>query len=203
MDNALSVSFQHHNSMMDASAPLSDTTDPPLFSVPIEVLLQIASDLTTPEYGNLRLTCKYVEGQVLNAFSREFFTKRQFMLTEFSLQALVDISESRFSPSLRHVIISLERPFATPSNYTNFITFNDTTEKRQKSNCTLQESIDHSMLLSTGHGVEMIAQALSGLNNLETIGMRDFYSHSRRRDSIRQWRSTYSQYIDTNQVDVS
>ncbi len=29
-----------------------------LLSIPIEVLLHITSNLTTPEYGNFRLTCK-------------------------------------------------------------------------------------------------------------------------------------------------
>jgi hypothetical protein len=81
-----------------------------LLSVPLEVLLQITSHLTTVEYGNLRRTCKQVETVLFSSFSKEFFRKKQFMISEFSLQALVDISKSRFSSVLSHVIMGLESP---------------------------------------------------------------------------------------------
>ncbi|EMR72374.1 putative f-box domain-containing protein [Eutypa lata UCREL1] len=80
-----------------------------LLSMPLEVLLHISSYLTTPEYGMLRRTSKHLEASFFKPFAREFFTKRQFMLTEFSLQALVDISKSRFADYLSHLIIGLER----------------------------------------------------------------------------------------------
>lgn len=93
---------------------LSSPQPPPqtpsrLLSIPLEVLLSITSNLPTPDYCSLRSTCKHVETQLHNAFSREFFTKRQFMISEFSLQSFIDISKSRYSTCLTHVIIGTER----------------------------------------------------------------------------------------------
>lgn len=82
-------------------------------TLPLEVLLNITRHLNTPDYCNVRLASKYFEEQLHNAFAKEFFTKRQFMISEFSLQALIDISKSRFSSNLTHVIIGLERPSST------------------------------------------------------------------------------------------
>jgi len=81
-----------------------------LMTLPLEVLLTITRNLKTPDYCNVRLVSKYFEEQLFNAFSKEYFTKRQFMISEFSLRALIEISKSRFSSSLTHVIIGLERP---------------------------------------------------------------------------------------------
>lgn len=75
-----------------------------------QVLLQITRHLKTPDYCNFRLINKHIEEKLLNAFSREFFTKRQFFLMEPSLQVLVDISKSRFAGTLTHVILGIERP---------------------------------------------------------------------------------------------
>lgn len=88
----------------------STPADCPLMSLPLEVLLSITSKLRTTDYCNFRLTSKYFEEQLFNAFSKEFFTKRQFMIGNFSLQALIDISRSRFSSTLTQVILGLEAP---------------------------------------------------------------------------------------------
>lgn len=86
-------------------APTNPQSASPFNKVPLEVLLRISSHLTTPELGALRLTCRSIEQSMFNTFMREFFTKRQFMLTEDSLQALIDISKSRLSDCLSHVIV--------------------------------------------------------------------------------------------------
>jgi hypothetical protein len=162
-----------------------DTSQSPshLLSIPLEILLQISRRLTTPEYGNLRRTCKAIESTLLNAFAQEFFTKRQFMLTEFSLQALLDISKSRLSRYMNHVIIGMERP----TNATYRIAPDHGSNYHM-----LQESIDHMTLLYTGQDVEMLTEAFSSLGNLNTVEMRDFSSRSRNRDYPQnQWRSMY------------
>lgn len=179
---------------MATQAAPGDSNRPRLTTIPLEVLLQITSNLTTPEYGNLRLTCKQLEETVFTSFAREFFTKRQFMFTEFSLQALVDISKSRLSSCLNHVIFGLERPSlrhhiqmpfgANPQLQTTLL--------KTKSNRSRQEYVDHMSLLSTGQDVEMLAEAFSNLSNLETVGIRDFYSRSRYRDYPNiEWKSMY------------
>lgn len=91
--------------VLNLSISLSSLTTP-------QILLNITCRLKTPDYCNVRSSCKTIEATLLNAFAREFFTKRQFMLTEFSLQALIDMSKSRFSSNIKHVIIGLERPWS-------------------------------------------------------------------------------------------
>lgn len=43
---------------MALQTPAADNNPPSLLSIPVEVLLNITYNLSTPEYGNLRLTCK-------------------------------------------------------------------------------------------------------------------------------------------------
>jgi hypothetical protein len=158
-----------------------------LLTMPLEILQQISSHLTTPEYGYLRRTCKHIEASLFQSFAREFFVKRQFMLTEFSLQALVDISKSRFAPWLTHVIFSVERPSprTVPNNY---LAANGPLLPAQISHKMArfrQEYLDHTSLLDTGHWIDMTVDAFNHLPNLETVGMRDFNSRTRYRDGGR------------------
>ncbi|KAL2068413.1 hypothetical protein VTL71DRAFT_16511 [Oculimacula yallundae] len=166
--------------------PLGGTIAPqssPLASIPLELLLQINRHLTTPEYGNLRLTCKHIEDQLLNAFTKEFFQKRQFMFTEFSLQALLDISKSRFATSLKHVIFGLEQPPMNPPSPRNPIgVVLSLSESVERENRIMTNWLDHATFLGTGQNVEVLAQAFSYLSRLETVGLRDFSSRSRFRD---------------------
>ena len=64
-----------------------------LTQVPVELLLRITYYLSTPELGNVRLTCKALERSLFNFFSHEFFRKKQFMMFEDSLSALIEISK--------------------------------------------------------------------------------------------------------------
>jgi hypothetical protein len=66
---------------------------PNLLELPLEVLLNITTFLDTPSYGNLRLACTSMEKNTFDAFATEFFTIKQFMVTSFSLQTLLDISQ--------------------------------------------------------------------------------------------------------------
>lgn len=160
-----------------------NSSGPSLTSIPLEVLLQITSNLTTPEYGNLRRTCKHIEETLFSSFAREFFTKRQFMLTEFSLQALVNISKSRLSSSMKHVIFGLERPAMRQS------LLGQTTEYIKENRARL-EYLGHMSLLYANRDVEMLIETFSNLSNLATVGIRDFYSHSRNRDyPLTAWKS--------------
>jgi hypothetical protein len=110
------------------------------------------------------------------------------MFTEFSLQALVDISKSRMSSRLGHVIIGLERP--SMNQYGASPAPNQQPDIYVKSNRFRQEYIDHMALLATNQDIEMLAEAFSKLPNLEIVGIRDFYSRSRNRDfPNNQWKS--------------
>ncbi|KAI0860691.1 hypothetical protein F4860DRAFT_193763 [Xylaria cubensis] len=156
-----------------------------LLNVPLEVLLQITSYLTTPEYGYLRRTCKQLEALLFGAFSREFFSKRQFALIEFSIQALVDIAKSRLGPSLTHLIIHTEHPF---SSYAYLARLPASRERAVRDNRYRAECINHMEFITTGLDVEMLSDAVKHLPNLETVGIRDFHSRNRTRDNT-AWHS--------------
>lgn len=150
-----------------------------LMGLPLEMLLHISSYLTTTEYGNLRLSCKHLHASFFKPFAQEFFTKRQFMLTEFSLGTLVEISKSRYAPFLTHLIISVHSilPEMDPTIRTD-----DATADAVRSNKFMDECIRHQLLVSTGRDCELLTEALQGLPGLEIIGMRNFNSAGRDRD---------------------
>ena len=80
-----------------------------VLDLPPELILRITAHLTTPELGSFRLGCKQIEAVLFDSFAREFFTKRQFMIEQVSLQALVDISNHpTLSHRLSEVIIGLD-----------------------------------------------------------------------------------------------
>jgi len=160
----------------------------PLLNIPLEVLLLITSHLTTPEYGNLRATCRHIEASLFTSFSKEFFSKRQFALMEFSIQALVDIAKSRLGPSLTHLIIHLEHPEVSFLPRYRHINNDDLAGDAAAHNRILAQSLAHAVFISTGRDFEMLSEAIRHLPNLETIGMRDFHSNSRTRDNT-EWHS--------------
>jgi hypothetical protein len=155
-----------------------------ILNIPLEVLLQITSYLTTPEYGYLRGTCKRLEALLFRDFAREFFSKRQFALIEFSIQALVDIAKSRFGPSLTHLIIHVEHPSAILPR----LQMPSVSQSPAQTNQYLTEYFNHEEFVTTGLDAEMLSTAIKHLPNLETIGMRDIYSRQRHRDNT-NWHS--------------
>ncbi|KAK8049567.1 hypothetical protein PG994_011297 [Apiospora phragmitis] len=155
--------------------------------MPLEVLLFISYYLTTPDYCNLRQSCKHIEASLHSSFAKEYFSKRQFVLTEFSLQALVDISRCKFSPYLTHVILAAERPvWARPHTFPAVDSAAEATRRLRMR----QEYSSHINLINFSQDLEMLADAFSNLPNLDTIGIRDFNSRSRFRDQpLVEWRS--------------
>ncbi|KFY37268.1 hypothetical protein V494_04849 [Pseudogymnoascus sp. VKM F-4513 (FW-928)] len=151
--------------------------------MPLEVFLQISSYLTTRDLGYLRLTCKHAEALLFETFAREFFTKKQFMRSEISLQALIDISNhQRLSQFLSHVIIGLD----SFENARIPLDFRQTQPARAKQyNARLA---DERTFLSTGQDREMLTQAFRNLPNLQIVGLRDYSSGGRDRDNG-EWNS--------------
>ncbi|KAF2154511.1 hypothetical protein K461DRAFT_310966 [Myriangium duriaei CBS 260.36] len=154
--------------------------------LPRELLDRIATHLTTNEFNTLRLTCKTVENKLLNYWSNAFFTKRQFMIDRFSLQTLVNISEHPIlSKSLKHLVIGL-------NDLTRIATYRLTSanEFRQALSAVRAQQA----LLDTGEAIELLSKAVGKLPSLETVGIRDFDSPTRYRDSVQGaptacWRS--------------
>lgn len=161
-----------------------------LIKAPVEVLAQIASYLETPDYCALRLTCKHVEAALFHPFAKEFFTRRQFMLTEFSLQALLDISKSRLAPSVEYLTLSTDRPLwdAFRANMFRHDQMDDYERALQRNRFT-EEYESHTALITTGRDYELLLEGITALPNLQTLGLRDFHSNGRYRDGHRaRWR---------------
>ncbi|KAM6486534.1 hypothetical protein HDV62DRAFT_351136 [Trichoderma sp. SZMC 28011] len=143
-----------------------------LLQIPAEILDRITWHLTTPELCNLRITCKSVEEALYYSFTTEFFTRKQFMISEFSLRALRDISKSRLAGHLRHVHFGLDqlgmhsRPSMGGENGRMFA----------------QRLIEQEALWSLGLVLKYLAEAFGNLPNLETVVVRDFNSNRRSRD---------------------
>ncbi|KAF1943929.1 hypothetical protein EJ02DRAFT_452963 [Clathrospora elynae] len=144
-----------------------------LLTIPLELLVVVSVHLPTSDLASLRLTCKQVEKSLYEWFSKEFFTKKQFMLTHASLQALIDISKNvSLAKKLTHVIIGTNVYDEIPLRF------------RDEDAATryIQGYEDQKTLLSTGIDREMLTEAFQRLENLDTVGIRDFNADSRLRD---------------------
>lgn len=146
-----------------------------MLDLPPELVVRISSYLTTIELGNFRRSCKQVEAHLFATFAKEFFTKRQFMLEEHSLQALVDIANHpTLSKYLSYVIIASQQ-------------LNDIGTRSFRHN-TRQASPQ--TLLWTGGTLDMLVEAFTKLDNLRTVGLRDYAGADRLRDGPHmRWRS--------------
>ena len=141
--------------------------------LPLEVLIRITKGLSTTELCAFRLTCRAVEELLYVTFTDEFFTKKQFMITDNSLQALVDISKSRLGAHLRFVHIGLDR---FPEGLHRPLP-DDEKERKFK-----QRYANHFTLWNTGCHREMLTEAFRNLPNLEDVVLRDSNSMKRNRD---------------------
>jgi hypothetical protein len=156
-----------------------------LLTIPLELLVAVSVHLPTTDLCALRLTCKQIEKSLYEWFSKEFFTKKQFMLTFPSLQALVDISKHvSFSKKLSHVIIAINHYESMPLRFRN----------EEAAARYIQGYEDQQALFCSGLDREMLTEAFKSLSNLDTIGIRDFSSNNRYRDGDRaswsSWGST-------------
>ncbi|KAF2675762.1 hypothetical protein K458DRAFT_425230 [Lentithecium fluviatile CBS 122367] len=153
-----------------------------LMGMPLELLVHIiATYLPTKDLGALRLTSKYLEKALFDTFAKEFFTKKQFMLSTPSLDVLVRISKhAALAPFVKHVIVGLDQYGPSPS-YHIWQTVAQVESYRNgwADQCTLS---------SSGRDREMLAEAFRNLPNLDTIGIRDYCADGRVRDDNR-WRS--------------
>lgn len=165
----------------------------PFLNVPVEILLRISFFLTTTELNTLRLTCRGIESWLFPSYAQEFFSKKQFMLTAESLQALVDISNSRLAHHLKHIIIGLDCYIGGQFNIHNRL--------RQTLFCEGYHA--QQALIWTGQAGRMLTEAFRNLKPT-TVGLRDYYSDARRgRDGGNACWASYGATTVLNQTGVS
>ncbi|KAH6893059.1 hypothetical protein B0T10DRAFT_265007 [Thelonectria olida] len=149
--------------------------------IPLEILLRITSFLDTKDLCNVRLTCRALERSLDTTFVNEFFTRKQFMISEDSLACLIAIARSRLGPHLRHVHFGLEHYPRMPR-----ITGTDETADV----ALIARHASMFTLWATGNHRDMLADAFAHLSNLEHVVIRSFNSEKRSRDGYgRQWTS--------------
>lgn len=158
----------------------------PLRGVPLEVLLRITDFLPTTALGALRLSCRAIQTFLDTSFIKEFFTRKQFMITVFSLKALIEISESRLGPHLRFLHLGLDRLDPLPINQIHGDRV--TPEKRLHYNNLLAAE---RYAKANGTHRDMLATAFKKLPNLESILIRDHNSRRRTRDG---WNAEWKSY---------
>ncbi|KAL8378073.1 hypothetical protein RB595_008665 [Gaeumannomyces hyphopodioides] len=152
---------------------------PSISDMPAEIIIKISRSLTTQELGNLRLASKRTEAATFLPFAREFFFKKQFMFTEFSLQTLIDIAEHpQLGPQLSHLVLGLDRYTEHGSN--GAVHFNHSVELQTAELITRRTA--QKCLLDSGVARDMLAHAFQRLPGLQTVGIRDFCSNTRNRD---------------------
>ncbi|KAF2849086.1 hypothetical protein T440DRAFT_469520 [Plenodomus tracheiphilus IPT5] len=168
-----SVPSSLSSSTLSPIKSVPESTMATLLTMPLELLVAVSTHISTSDLASLRLTCKQVEKSLYEWFSEEFFTKKQFMLTHPSLQALIDISKHvGFSKKLKHVIIATNVYRSIPLRFRD-----EHAAARYAQGYEAQEA-----LLSTGIDREMLTEAFQNLVNLHTVGIRDFNAPSRLRD---------------------
>ncbi|BEJ17659.1 hypothetical protein CspHIS471_0610600 [Cutaneotrichosporon sp. HIS471] len=143
----------------------------PFAQLPAEVLGRITRWIPTPDLSAVRQTCKVIERKTFASWSHEFFRKRQFMISTFSLQTLLDISQhAGLGPMLKHLCIATDKPIEM---------FRASADASLAAKRARQ---DQKYLFNTGVWIEMLTEAFKTLPNLETLDIRDFNSSSRFRD---------------------
>jgi hypothetical protein len=164
---------------------------PRFADLPAELLVNITSHLTTVDYGNVRRTCSTVEMKLFDSFGKEFFKRKQFMLTQSSLQALIDISNH---DALRgymtkviigtNVIPDLVRPIYHGHPYIPMgYSVDPQTQVWQR-----EQFLDQAYFMKQGLGALMLTEALNNLPSCHEIEIRDSYCPTRGRGDER-WTS--------------
>lgn len=144
-----------------------------ILNLPPELIVRIASYLTTPELGPFRASCVQIEKYLFNSFAREFFTKRQFMIEHESLEALEGIANHPgLASSLQEVIIGSQMFY-----------LGNTTQVKELSKNRFKKGLHtRSVLIYTGQAHFMLANIFAKLPNLRVVGLRNYDGTGRRRD---------------------
>lgn len=151
-------------------------------TIPLEVLLRITDSLKTPDLCSFRLTCRSVEQSLYNTFVTEFFARKQFMVSNFSLQALIDMAKSRLGQHMRVVQIATDH-----FNEANDVSGDEPEQKKRYQELVAEET----SLWATSQYVDMLTEAFVSLPNLQDVIIRDCNSKSRSRDG---WRHEWTSY---------
>ncbi|KAI0180698.1 hypothetical protein GGR52DRAFT_521336 [Hypoxylon sp. FL1284] len=154
------------------------THESPLLWLPCELLVHTASYLSPDDFFSLRLTCHRVEAYLFASFSEEFFSDRRFMITDYSLRCLLDISKHpHLSKCLSKLTIGLDRLQSSDALHSSGFRdgeINRPHVKRGINPHKLEElAIEQTWLVSSGEVQLLLGEALANLPNVIEINLRD------------------------------
>ncbi|POS71288.1 hypothetical protein DHEL01_v210319 [Diaporthe helianthi] len=144
-----------------------------LLRLPNELFDQVLKYLPGQDVNDVRLTCRQSRSKSFNFWARTFFTKRQFMIDDYSLQTLLNISRH---PELRSVLTYLIIG-------TDQINTKDTLSFLHRMHATNPNRIStmfrywrdaaaaQQALLNTGRATELLSQAIANLTELKAISI--------------------------------
>ncbi|KAI0095620.1 hypothetical protein F4814DRAFT_435798 [Daldinia grandis] len=149
----------------------------PLLHLPCELVVHTASYLSLDDLFSLRLTCR-VETFLFEPFSVEFFSDRRFMVNEYSLRCLLNISKhSHLSRCLSKLTIGLDRLYSSDA-LPSFGHPNGNADNPRVKNgiepYKLEElAAEQNWLVSSGQLQLLLGEALEKLENVVELGLRD------------------------------
>lgn len=154
----------------------------PLVALPTELLEYIVLELpTTSDLCSLRAVCHGLEAKTFDVFGRLYFTSRRHMISLFSLQALIDISNHRgFAPFVQRVIFGTDQLTEHPPE--------PSPEKIDEIDNHYQLLGDQEYIKQTGLDLSMITVAFRNFKNchaLEVQASPSMRSHGNHDQSIR------------------
>ncbi|CAK7274585.1 hypothetical protein SEPCBS119000_006248 [Sporothrix epigloea] len=139
-----------------------------LSRLPVELLLRIARLIWTADLCAVRQCSRSLERAFHYFFMDGFFRSKQFMLTEYSLQTLLDMARHPIiSQTLRHVSFGLEEFRVCHSFYP---------EDEVQAAFSITAVVEQKALMANGSAVQLLATAFSLLPNLESVQLRDHAS---------------------------
>ncbi|KAI9898639.1 hypothetical protein N3K66_006999 [Trichothecium roseum] len=161
-----------------------------LSKCPIELVLRISDSLPTKDLGSLRLTCKDIESKLFASFATEFFSRKQFMLSLFSLEALVGISKSRLSPFLQRLQFGLE----CPPNVDPWVISREVqagVRNNDPFSLDVLDALDYEKhAWAMGIHRDLLVEAFQNLKQVRDVVVRNYNSRQRVRDGRgQQWKS--------------
>lgn len=135
----------------------------PLVALPTELLEYIVLELpTTSDLCSLRAVCHGLEAKTFDVFGRLYFTSRRHMISLFSLQALIDISNHRgFAPFVQRVIFGTDQLTEHPPE--------PSPEKIDEIDNHYQLLGDQEYIKQTGLDLSMITVAFRNFKNCHAL----------------------------------
>ncbi|KAF2146662.1 uncharacterized protein K452DRAFT_282837 [Aplosporella prunicola CBS 121167] len=144
--------------------------------LPVELINDIVRRIDPTSFFSLRLVCRELTAKSFDTFSERYFRTREHFISDYSLDALVDISRhGLLGPAVETLIIDtdpfqecLHLPAPLPASPGDFVS--------EHEEALLQFVEDQDFRRATGKDAILLALALGNLRNCKNIEIGDYKS---------------------------